>query len=110
MGAPPTHVQFTGNASHDQEALADMMLLALSKRLLVSPGSTFGMFVAAFSQRPPIAVREGGSCQAIENCEPCFGSWFRRDHLLRRGTYSKPSPLSCKLAEVPKGVVNCEQS
>jgi hypothetical protein len=108
--APPTKDQCTsGNATCDQEAFADMMLLGLSRRLFVSPGSTFGMFVAAFAELPPYAVREHGSCRVIPNVEPCFGAWFRRDHLLRR-SMAKPSPLSCTLARVPPKIINCEQS
>ena len=62
--APPSHEQGTGkHYALDLDALADMFLLALSEVLLVSPGSTFGAFVAAFTDISPVRVdfhRGGG--------------------------------------------------
>ena len=109
--APPRHEQDTGVAARDQEAFADMMILALAGRLIASPGSTFGSFVGALTGVPPVVpvvnpadgrvqCRTGGS-------QPCFAAWLWYDKLQHRGASGR---LSCRTLPIPETVHTCEAS
>lgn len=105
--APARGEQKTGSAHFDQEALVDMFLLAFSKDLFVSPGSTFGSFVAAYAQTHPRVVFWDGDtmklkCSRAQFLEPCFASWKWYDKLQVR-----KDKLSCKLEEIPKMASGC---
>jgi hypothetical protein len=109
VNAPPREAQVTGNAQHDQEALTDMMLLALGRTLHASRGSTFGSFVAAFTDVPTVVVgldkRDASKvyCTPLTRTEPCFASWVWYDAIPRRGA----GKLTCKLAAIPENAMSC---
>lgn len=111
--------QHTGKgAEADIEALVDMLLLALSKRLFLSPGSTFGTFAAAFGEVPAVRVnwkdirRERGSlCEALPSLQPCFGSWHKYDHIFQRSNLGtrrlSGNDIPCALRPLPVDVMFC---
>jgi hypothetical protein len=131
--APPTGEQGTGRGPKlDQDALADLMLLSLSTVVFISPGSTFGSFVGAFGDIRPRVVRwyldpsnnknDGGRhgtgaasldvmCPAVPSTQPCFGAWFKYDHLFQRSSLGSNATnrLSCVLRALPPNLMHCSR-
>lgn len=121
--------QMTGKgAEADVESLVDMFILALSRRLLISPGSTFGTFSAALGEVPTVRVNwkqraallltpgggkdlEGKYCEVLPSLEPCFASWFKYDHLLQRSNLGSGrrtgNVVPCELQPLPDGAMFC---
>jgi hypothetical protein len=110
--------QHTGKgAEADIEALVDMLLLALGKSVLLSPGSTFGTFSAAFGEIPAIRVNwknlrtQQPLCETLRSLQPCFGSWFKYDHLFQRSNLGSNkttgNDIPCTLKLVPTDVMFC---
>lgn len=111
--------QHTGKGSEpDVEALVDMLLLALGKKIFLSPGSTFGTFAAAFGEVPAVRVdwkvlrgNQGNLCNALPSLQPCFGSWYRYDHLFQRSNLGSNKTVGndvpCQLLPLKAGVMFC---
>jgi hypothetical protein len=117
--------QMTGKgADSDIESLVDMIILALSRRLFMSPGSTFGMFSAAFGemqairvnwkqrlQQPTAQLVDGKICERVPSFQPCFASWYKYDHLLQRSNLGSQRPsgndVPCTLRPMPKDTMFC---
>ncbi|KAF9979606.1 hypothetical protein BGZ65_006288 [Modicella reniformis] len=59
-----------------QIAVAEMLLLAQSDRIIFSPYSTFGYFAHAFANVQPNIVKRDGTCIKRRSTQPCFQYWF----------------------------------
>ncbi|CUG87889.1 galactoside 2-alpha-L-fucosyltransferase-like protein, putative [Bodo saltans] len=109
--------QHTGKgADADIEALVDMLLLALGNKVFLSPGSTFGTFSAAFGDIPAVRVNwkemnsQRSVCEALLSLQPCFGSWYKYDHLFQRsnlGSNRSNNDIPCTLRPLPTDVMFC---
>lgn len=111
--------QMTGKGiSADVEALVDMLLLALGRRVLLSAGSTFGVFSAAYGELPAVRVNwkashaaPGDICEPMTSDQPCFGSWHKYDHLMQRSNLGSGrlagNDIPCTLLRLPEGVMSC---
>jgi hypothetical protein len=128
--APPTGEQGTGRGpSLDQDALADLVLLSLSAHVFISPGSTFGSFVGAFGDITPrvvrwylrgdaaVAQKSSGAafdamCPRVPSTQPCFGAWFKYDHLFQKSSLGSNATnrFSCALRALPDDVMHCSKT
>ena len=119
--APASSEQGTGRGPRlDQEALADMVLLAMSRHVFISPGSTFGSFIGAFGDILPRMTRwylHGdvgrhtleSMCPLVASTQPCFAAWFKYDHLFHRSSVGSnaSNELSCGLRAIPSHAMHC---
>eukprot|EP01065_Artemidia_motanka_P024373 TRINITY_DN29033_c0_g1_i1.p1 TRINITY_DN29033_c0_g1~~TRINITY_DN29033_c0_g1_i1.p1 ORF type:complete len:593 (+),score=207.20 TRINITY_DN29033_c0_g1_i1:42-1820(+) len=75
--------QRTGSVADERSAIADMLLLARTSDYILSPGSTFGSFVAGFHSQRPVCMHSMGlrKCSRLASSQPCFISWLRGDKI-----------------------------
>eukprot|EP01062_Namystynia_karyoxenos_P017589 TRINITY_DN16486_c0_g1_i1.p1 TRINITY_DN16486_c0_g1~~TRINITY_DN16486_c0_g1_i1.p1 ORF type:complete len:403 (+),score=140.14 TRINITY_DN16486_c0_g1_i1:613-1821(+) len=101
--------QRTGSLDDERHALADMLLLGRSTDYILSPGSTFGSFVAGYHGHRPLQMHSMGlrRCTRLSFSQPCFISWLRGDKLqVKMGAGHFP----CKPESPPPALVHTCQA